>query len=148
MITLEFSIKINASKQKVWETMLHPVTYRKWANAAWPDSFYEGEWAQGNNMRFISSDGSGTLTTLKNFDPYNAVFAEHIAVLNPGGIVDTDSDIAKNWIGTTEQYRFTETNGVTELQVSITTFPQWSEMFNGSWPKALSALKEICEHEN
>ncbi len=145
MKNLEFKISIAGSKQKVWETMLSPATYREWVNAAWPDSFFEGEWKEGNNLRFISADGSGTLATLIEHRPYDYSFAKHIAVLQPGGIEDRDSDVAKGWIGTTESYTFTENDNTTELKVVLTINPEWEKMFSDGWPKALAKLKEICE---
>jgi Activator of Hsp90 ATPase homolog 1-like protein len=145
MKQLIFTINITAAKQKVWETMLHPVTYKEWVDAAWPGSFFEGAWKEGENLRFISENGSGTLATLLEYKPYTYIFAKHIAVLNPGGIEDHDSDIAKGWIGTTESYTFTEKNGATALTVELTINPEWAQMFNDGWPKALAKLKEVCE---
>lgn len=146
MKNIEFKISIVGSKQKVWETMLHPTTYKEWVNAAWPGSFFEGEWKEGNNLRFISDDGSGTLATLIEHKPYDYSFAKHIAVLQPGGIEDRDSEVAKGWVGTTERYTFTEKKDTTELKVVLTINPDWEKMFNDGWPKALAKLKEICEN--
>lgn len=145
MKKIEFKTVIAVPKQKVWEKMLHPDTYKEWVGAAWPGSFFKGEWKKGENLRFISEDGSGLLATLVEHKPYDYSFAKHIAVLGPGGIEDRDSDIAKGLIGTLEEYTFTEQNGSTELEVAITLNPEWADMFNEGWPKALAKLKEICE---
>jgi uncharacterized protein YndB with AHSA1/START domain len=145
MKKLEYKINIKASRKKVWETMLDKETYKQWVDVAWPGSYYEGEWKEGNNLRFITPDGSGTLVTLIKHKAYELSYAKHIAVLNAGGVEDRESDVAKGWIGTTEAYTFTEAKGVTELKVEINTNPDWAEMFNDGWPKALSKLKEICE---
>lgn len=146
MKNIEFKISIVGSKQKVWETMLHSTTYKEWVNAAWPGSFFEGEWKEGNNLRFISDDGSGTLVTLIEHKPYDYSFAKHIAVLQPGGIEDRDSEIAKGWVGTAERYTFTENKDTTVLKVVLTINPDWEKMFSDGWPKALAKLKEICEN--
>ncbi len=148
MKNIEFKISIGGTKKKVWETMLAPVTYKEWVNEAWPDSFFEGEWKEGNNLRFITEDGSGTLATLIEHRPYDYSFAKHIAVLQPGGIEDRDSDVAKGWIGTAESYTFTEKNNITELKVVLRINPEFEAMFNEGWPKALAKLKEICERNN
>jgi hypothetical protein len=42
MKKIEFKSTIAAPKKKVWETMLHPVTYKEWVDAAWPSSFFKG----------------------------------------------------------------------------------------------------------
>lgn len=145
MKKLEYKIIINAPRQAVWETMLDQETYKQWVDAAWPSSYYEGEWKEGSNLRFITADGSGTLATLIKHKSYELSYAKHIALLNPGGAEDRESEVAKGWIGTTEMYTFTEKKGVTELNVEINTNPDWAEMFNDGWPKALAKLKEICE---
>ena len=145
MKSIKFKTNIAVSRQKVWDTMLAPVTYKEWVNAAWPGSYYEGEWKEGQTLRFITPDGSGTLALLIEHKPYRYSFAKHIAVLTPGGIEDRDSEIAKGWIGTTESYTFTEQNDGTVLEVVLTVNPEWEKMFSDGWPQALAKLKEICE---
>jgi uncharacterized protein YndB with AHSA1/START domain len=148
MKKLEFKINISAPKQRVWETMLNAATYKEWAQAAWPGSFYEGTWAENEKIRFIGNQGSGTLALIKKYQPYDHIAATHIAALLPGGVEDTDSDLAKGWIGTKESYTFTEQDNHTNVVVEIITNPSWEEMFADGWPKALAKLKEICEAAN
>ena len=126
--------------------MLSPETYKEWVKNSWPGSYFEGNWKKGEDMRFISPGQGGTKATLVENKPYEFIFAEHVAVINSDGSEDRTSDIAKGWIGTTESYTFTETNGKTELKVEITTNPDWEKMFANDWPKALATLKEICEN--
>ena len=142
---LEFKTQIAADRQTVWNTMLHPETYKEWTNVSWPGSFYQGSWAQGQNIRFISSNGEGTLATIVEQNPYENILAKHIAVLQAGGTEDRDSDLAKGWIGTLERYIFREREGHTDLTITIDTKPEWESMFKEGWPNALAKLKEICE---
>lgn len=145
MKKLTFSISINAPKKKVWDTMLHPVTYREWANAAWPGSYYEGEWKQGENIKFISPGNGGTLVNVTEQRLFEYSFGKHIAILYPDLTEDRTSDMAKGWIGSTEAYTFTENNGSTTLDIEIHTYPAWESMLESGWPVALEKLKEICE---
>jgi uncharacterized protein YndB with AHSA1/START domain len=146
MKKLEFKININAPRKKVWKIMLDKETYKEWVGVSWPDSYYEGEWKEGNDLKFITPDESGTLVTLLKHKPYELSHAKHIAVLIDGGEEDRESEVAKSWIGTTETYTFTEAKGVMELKVEINTNPDWAEMFNDGWDKALGKLKEMCEN--
>lgn len=148
MKKLEFKIDIAASRQKVWETMLNPETYKKWVSVSWPGSSYEGNWKQGENVRFVSPGQGGTMANIVELRPYEYILANHIAVINSDGTEDRDSDVAKGWIGTTESYTFTEKNGNTELKVQINTYPDWEKMFKDGWPNALAKLKEITESLN
>jgi uncharacterized protein YndB with AHSA1/START domain len=145
MKRLEFTTDIAADKKKVWNTMLNPETYKQWVDVAWPGSYFEGLWAKGEQIRFISPGQGGTLAELKEQKPYETILAEQVAVINPDGSEDRESKIAKGWIGTTERYTFNEQNGKTNLVVEINTPPSWAEMFEDGWPKALAKLKEMCE---
>ncbi len=146
MKKLEMKIDIAASRQKVWETMLAPATYKQWVDVSWPGSYYEGEWKQGQNLRFLAPGMGGTLARLVEHRPYEFSLAEHIASINSDGTEDRDSESAKNWIGSTESYTFTEKNGITTLKVEVNTYPEWIDMFASGMPKALAKLKEMCEH--
>jgi uncharacterized protein YndB with AHSA1/START domain len=148
MKKLEFKININASPKKVWETMLDAETYKEWAKAAWPGSYYEGKWNEGENLKFLSPGQGGTLATLVKHKPYDFTLAKHIAVIGKDGSEDRESEVAKGWVGTTESYTFTENKGTTELKVEINTSPAWAEMFNNDWPIALESLKALCEKQN
>ena len=145
MKKVEFKIDISAGRQKVWDIMFNPKTYKEWVNVSWPGSYYEGTWKQGENVRFISPGQGGTMATLVEHRPYEFILAKHIAVLNSDSTEDRDSEIAKGWIGTTEAYTFTENNRETNLKVEVNTNPEWEKMFTDGWPKALAKLKEICE---
>jgi ligand-binding SRPBCC domain-containing protein len=147
METLEYKISINAPKHIVWNKMLSPETYQEWTSASWPGSFFKGVWQKGESIDFISFDGSGTRAFLKEVIYQQSIRSEHIAILQKGSEEDTTSDIAKTWIGITENYSFIEKNGGTELIIDIHAAPQWTEMFNSGYPAALAKLKEICEQD-
>lgn len=145
MKELQYEIHINAPRQKVWETMIDPDTYKEWTNASWPDSYYEGKWEKGEKIKFISKDGSGTLVFIEEYTPYDYIGAKHIAILLQGGKEDDESDVATGWIDTLESYTFKEHSGGTDLTVTIVTNPSWQKMFDDGFPNALKKLKEICE---
>lgn len=145
MNKLQFRIKIDAPKEKVWNVMLGKDTYPVWIGASWPTSYYEGDWLIDNNVKFISSDGSGTLAQVVEHRQYAISKVKHSAVLLPEGIEDKESDTAKGWIGTTECYTFSEIGDSTELVVDVDTLPSWIKMFEDGWPGALDKLKELCE---
>jgi uncharacterized protein YndB with AHSA1/START domain len=142
---LEYKVVISAPAKKVWETMLQEETYKQWVAKSWPDSYYEGSWGEGEEIRFIGPEGSGTLAELVEVKPYERVLARHIALLGPGGSEDRTSDFAKGWIGITEEYRFSEQAGKTTVTVLIETNPEWRKMFDDGWPTALQELKKITE---
>ena len=147
MKNLEYNIQIAAGKQKVWDVMLAPDTYRQWTDVSWPGSRYEGSWEKNKDLRFVSGEqgGGGTLATLTECRPHDYLLAKHVAIINADGSEDRTSDAAKGWVGTTESYTFEERNGKTNLKVEIKTAPEWADMFDDGWPKALEKLKELSE---
>jgi hypothetical protein len=48
MKKLNYSVSIKASKEKVWNDMLDPIKYKKWACTFSADSQYAGEWTRTN----------------------------------------------------------------------------------------------------
>jgi uncharacterized protein YndB with AHSA1/START domain len=148
MKKLEYKTEIAAKREKVWKTMLEQDSFREWTNVSWPGSRYEGNWKQGEDIRFIGGEGQGgTMANLVEVREPETVRAKHIAVINADGSLDRTSEQAKGWVGTTEEYFFTEKNGKTEVKVVINTTPAWESMFNDGWPNALNKLKEICERK-
>ncbi len=141
---LDFSITIDASLKKVWDIMLSEKTYRQWVGAAWPGSYFEGEWKEGETLCFFNSEKSGTKAKLIEHRPYQFSRAEHVSCFDKGK-EDTSSSIARSWIGCTESYAFSERNGHTTVKVTMHVTADWVDMFNTDWPKALAKLKEICE---
>ena len=145
MERIEYKTVINAQAKKVWDTMLNEETYKQWVAKSWPNSSYEGRWKEGEDIRFIGPDGSGTLAHLDVVKPHERLRARHVAILLPDGVEDRTSEMAQGWIGIIEEYRYSEQNGKTSLTVIIETNPQWRKMFDDGWPAALEELKDLCE---
>jgi uncharacterized protein YndB with AHSA1/START domain len=149
MKKLEYTIDINAKRDKVWKTMLEPDTYQEWVSVSWPNSRYDGKWKQGEDIKFLGGgeNQGGTKANLVEVRQPEYLNANHIAIINGDGTEDSTSEIAKGWVGTTEEYFFTEKGDQTELRVVIHTNPDWESMFNDGWPNALKKLKEISERK-
>lgn len=145
MKKLEFKIDIAASPEKVWKTMLELETYKQWVGVSWPGSTYKGSWKQGETINFTGDEGGGTQAKLHVVKPFEFVDAEHIAVINSDGSLDKESDMAKEWIGTKESYRFEPTKNGTQVIAQLVTPENWAKMFSDGWPAALKKLKELSE---
>ena len=113
MKKLEYSIEIRANKAHVWKTMLEPEKYEQWVKAFSEGSRFEGRWEQGATVRFVDPNMGGTKAILEIFDPHNCILAKHIAIITDDGREETDGEVAKQWIGTTEKYEFLEHEGKT-----------------------------------
>lgn len=149
MQKIHFSIDINASKEKVWDTMLDDATYRDWTEAFNPGSYYKGDWSKGSKILFIGPDPEtgkegGMVSRIAENRPYEYISIEHLGIIKDG-VEDTTSEEAKKWTPAFENYTFKEKDGVTQVQVDMDTMEEYKEMFETMWPKALQRLKELAE---
>ena len=144
MEKLSYSIKINAPKELVWETMLNKESYKKWIKAFSENSTFKGDWKEGAEIIFYDPNMGGTKARLDCVKPYKRIHAVHIGLVNRE-TQDVDNEYSKTWIGATETYILSEQNAVTTLNIEIETHKNYVDMFNSGWDKALAALKELCE---
>jgi uncharacterized protein YndB with AHSA1/START domain len=146
MVKQSFQVKIKAAKEKVWETMLAKPTYEKWTKAFSPNSTFAGDWSEGSAMRFWDPGmGGGTKALVEKAEPFKLLRMRHVAMIAADGSEDVGSPEAKKLIGTLEQYRFSESKGVTLVSVDIEAHEDYSAMFAEGWDKALKLLKDLCE---
>ncbi|KAF0139952.1 MAG: hypothetical protein FD122_2853 [Stygiobacter sp.] len=147
MNKLKFSITINASKARVWDTMLNDATYRIWTEAFAPGCYYVGDWSEGSKILFLASretGDSGMVSRIKENRLHEYISIEHLGMVE-NGKEDTTSDAIKEWAGVLENYTFKDVNGITELFIEMDSNEEYSDMFNDMWPKALTKLKELSE---
>ena len=151
MKKLQFKKQINASAQKVYETMLglkDKSTYEHWTSAFNPTSTYEGNWEKGSKILFVGVDANGKkggmVSTIEENQPARFVS------IKPYGFLDGDKEITtgeqvEKWAGGHENYSFSEENGVTTLTVEMDAVEEYLDFFNNTYPAALEKLKEVAE---
>jgi len=148
MKDLNFSIFINAPREKVWNTMLEDATYREWTKPFNKTSYFKGDWSEGSKILFLGTDKNGEneggmYSRIDKNIPFEYISIEHLGVLQNG--VETP------WIGEGsgfENYKFEEKDGGTELKIEMTNIPdEYMEMMNEMWPKALEILKALSEKD-
>jgi hypothetical protein len=147
MEKLNFSININAPKEKVWSTLWNDATYRQWTSAFAEGSYAETDnWKEGTKVRFLSPSGEGMVSKVAVNKPNEYMSFEHQGVVKKGGIEDTTSDEVKQWAGAHENYTLEETGGKTMLKVDMDITEDFRDYFEKTWPKALERLKQISEN--
>ncbi|MGH7458652.1 MAG: SRPBCC family protein [Longimicrobiaceae bacterium] len=144
MNTLRFTTTINAPKERVWSAMLDDKTYREWTSAFSDGSYYEGGWKEGSKILFLSPGGNGMSARIAENRPYEFISIEVVGFVQ-NGAEDTASEGARAMAGAHENYTFSESDGVTTVEVDTDTSEEYRAMFEESWPKALKKLKELCE---
>lgn len=148
MEKLRYSVRIKAPAEVVWTTMLDDASYREWTSVFNSGSYYEGSWDKGSEIRFLGPDDDGSLggmiAAVEEVRPH-----EFISLRYTGQIVDgaddTTSDAAKSFIGSHENYAFSESGGVTTVDVELDSEEDFVAEFNDAWPAALARLKDLAE---
>jgi len=139
MTTLEFSIQINAPKEKVWQNLWADETYRKWTSAFMEGSYAESDWKEGSKIRFLGPKEGGMFAIIKKKKDNEEMIFEH-----QGEIINGKEE-PTNWKGATESYFLKDNNGGTALKVELQTTEEYKDYFNSTFPKALETVKKISE---
>ena len=136
----QFSVKINAPKEKVWSIMWNDNTFREWANYIDKGMYMVGEMKEGNNVHFVSPiNNYGVISKIEKLIPNEYIIFKHQ--------VDTIGNIKRDneWSGGTESYELYFENGITTL-INKTELPiEQIETFNTFVPLALNCIKELAE---
>ncbi|PKM66542.1 MAG: ATPase [Firmicutes bacterium HGW-Firmicutes-2] len=143
MKEVQFSIEINASKEKVWTTLWEDKTFRDWSNIIDEGTYMKGEMIEGNEIQFISSVGGYGVTSLvEKLIPNEIALFRHSADTKESGEALRDEE----WTGGSERYTLSDENGVTTLLVVFDVPQEQEETFNIRFPKALERIKTLAEN--
>lgn len=142
MKEMQFTIQINAPKEKVWQVLWQDETLRQWAGLVDPGTYMVGELKEGNEVQFISAEnGYGVTSLVEKITPNEYVLFKHQADTQNTGAEERD----KQWTGGDESYTLTEDNGVTTLNMAFDVPEELEDIMAESYPKALNKVKELAE---
>jgi uncharacterized protein YndB with AHSA1/START domain len=147
MTTLHFEIDIAAPRERVWRTMLFSPNYERWTATFCEGSRYEGSWDAGSSMRFLAPNGDGMVAEIAEHRPAAFLSIRHQGSITQG-VVDTESEAVRAWAPCFENYTFTDFDGGTRLRVDCDVFGTYEDWMRETWPKALLALKSLCEDDH
>jgi uncharacterized protein YndB with AHSA1/START domain len=138
----QFSIEINASREKVWAILWEDLTFRDWTNIIDQGTYMKGVMKEGKEIQFISSvNGYGVTSLIEKLNPNEFVSFRHSADTKENRVQERE----KEWTGGTESYSLTEKDSVTTLSVKIDVPLEQEETFNIRFPKALKRVKTLSE---
>ena len=146
MEKLNFQISINASRNKIWDVLWNDETYRKWTAVFSPGSYAVTDWQEGSKTLFLSSDGSGMVSTIAKNIPFEFLSIKHLGFVK-NGIEDTESEEVKKWAGALENYTLKEAGESVLLEVSMDMNDEYKDYFLKVFPQALQLVKDIAEND-
>ena len=144
MKELQFAIEINATKQRVWDTLWQDATFREWAGIIDPGTYMVGELKAGSEIQFISAEnGYGVTSLVEQVVPGEFLLLRHEADTQDAGAHVRESE----WTGGAETYSLVQNNGTTTLTATFDVPPQQEKYFKTAYPKVLDCIKELAEKD-
>lgn len=144
MKEMHFSIEMNATRERVWDTLWQDETLREWASVIDPGTYMVGDLKEGNEIQFISSvNGYGVTSLVEKLVTGEFLLLRHRADTQEDGKRKRD----REWSGGEESYSLADNDGTTTLTVAFDVPPELEEEFKVSYPKALERVKVLAERK-
>lgn len=140
----QFKIFIDAPREKVWDILWNDTSYREWTSVFSEGSRAETDWKKGSKVLFLGSSDEGMVSTIVENIPNEFMSIKHLGIVK-NGVEDLNSEKAKEWAGSLENYTLKTVNGKTELTVDMDITNEYKDYFQTTWPKALEKVKELAE---
>ena len=142
MKQMQFVVKIQASKERVWDVLWADETFREWAGLIDPGTYMVGELKEGNGVQYISAEnGYGVTSLVVSVIPNEYLLLKHQADTQDVGAREREAE----WTGGEESYSLTEQDGTTTLTAAFDVPTDLEAYFNDAYPKALHRVKELSE---
>ena len=136
---LEFEIQINATPEKVWETLFTQDSYKKWASAMNEGTYFEGNWEVGSIMKFLDPQNNG----MYNLVTENIRF-KVLGMKNLGWILKGELS-PQNWEDSTLNYILEPSENGTLLKGTVNSLDEFVEFFNSKYPQNFEHIKRLAE---
>lgn len=144
MKKLEFSIKINASPQKVWDIIIGKDTYNQWTTVFAEGSTVETDWKKGSKALFLDGKGSGMVSEIAESIPGKFLSIHHLGEVRDG-VEDLTTYEGEEWGNALENYTLKEVDGKTVWLVEMDMSEEYAQYMEDTWPLALAKVKELAE---
>jgi len=140
-----FNVSINASREKVWDTLWRDENSRAWTSVFAEGSKAVTDWKKGSKVLFVDGKGEGMVSTIVENRPNEFMSIKHLGTVKDG-VEDLDSEQTLQWAGALENYTLENKDGNTLLSVDMDITEEFKDYFLNTWPKALDKVKQLAEN--
>ena len=136
---LEFEIQINATPEKVWETLFTQDSYKKWASAMNEGTYFEGNWEVGSIMKFLDPQNNGMYNLVTENIRFKVLGMKHLGWILKGELSP------QNWEDSTLNYILEPRENGTLLKGTVNSLDEFVEFFNSKYPQNFEHIKRLAE---
>lgn len=136
---LEFEIQINATPEKVWETLFTQDSYKKWASAMNEGTYFEGNWEVGSIMKFLDPQNNGMYNLVTENIRFKVLGMKHLGWILKGELSP------QNWEDSTLNYILEPSENGTLLKGTVKSLDEFVEFFNSKYPQNFEHIKRLAE---
>jgi uncharacterized protein YndB with AHSA1/START domain len=145
MQKINFSTRINAPREKVWNSLWEIFHYNTWTSPFTEGSTVQtNNWNEGSKVLFLDGNGNGMVSMVASNRPNEFMSFKHLGIVKDG-MEDTSSEEVKTWAGAMENYTLNGENGGTILNIETDITDDFKEYMMKTWPVALEKLKGLAE---
>jgi hypothetical protein len=144
METLEFTIKIKAPAEKVWNVLWDDETYKKWTSVFCEGSHTITDWNEGDKIHFMSPNGEGMYSVIETKTPNEYMAFKHIGEIKDFKELPLNEE-TKKWTGAMETYRLIPEEEFTSLIAQIDVVEKYLDYYKETFPNGLEKVKELSE---
>jgi hypothetical protein len=144
MERIYFKIEIDATKEKIWDTLWNDTTYRIWTAPFSEGSRAVTDWQTGSKVLFLNAEDCGMISKIADHIPNEYMSIQHLGIYN-NGVEDYDSEEVKKWGNAFENYKLSVKEDKALLSVELDTDEEYKSYFEEKWPVALEKIKELAE---
>lgn len=142
--TIKESIKINASKEKVWEVVINDKYINIWYGEFSEGSHAQTDWKVGSKAIFVDNSTNGMVAKIIANEPGKILSMEFQGIVI-NGQENYETEEALFVKGGMETYHFSEINGITEMSIESDMADLYFDFMSEAWKNALKKVKELAE---
>lgn len=141
-----YQTTLNATREKVWDSLWGEDTFPIWTAPFSPGSRAVTTWEEGSRILFLNGENEGMISKVEKKKENEFMDIRHLGIVDKEGNEDYESDKVKSWADAHEIYTLKSLeDGMTELTVDLDVDEQYEQFMDNTWPKAFAELKAVSE---